>query len=295
MNHSLCSICGLDSGYEQVSDINVGENGIMIICDECKCRASGFEKLQKECEVIKKENVALKLTQADLAARLALLEQNRSSSVAMDYSAFATAFASVLQNILPTILDSRFSEFDHKIDQKLEAVEKNACNMDMLQKNKHCLVVSGLPEKEGSAPDALTTMLNQQLLPNLLVPNRFHIAHSFRMGKPLNDSSLHLIKLVFDSETARDVVKSGVVNLKDNSAFKGVRIRPSLSPAQQDYKKKLEDFCRASFPAGPNGRSPIGFHYEADGAPYLWNFIKRERVPLADLTVRSRIGSELTF
>ncbi len=68
MNHSLCSICGLDSGYEQVSDINVGENGIMIICDECKCRASSFEKLQRECEVLKKENISLKLEQSDQAA-----------------------------------------------------------------------------------------------------------------------------------------------------------------------------------------------------------------------------------
>ncbi len=96
MNHSLCSICGLDSGYEQVSDINVGVNGIMIICDECKCCASGFEKLQKECDVLKKENVSLKLDQADLAARLASLEQSCSSSVSVDYSAFAEAFASVL-------------------------------------------------------------------------------------------------------------------------------------------------------------------------------------------------------
>ncbi len=160
----------------------------------------------------------------------------------------------------------------------------------MLQKNKRCLVVSGLPEKESTA-----LMLNQQLLPNLLVPDRFQVAHSFRMGKLLSDGSPHLIKLVFDSETARDVVKSGAVNLKDNSAFNGVRIWPSLSPAQQDLKKKLEDFCRASFPASPNGQSPVGFCYEADGAPYLWNFVKRKRVPLIDFTVRSRVGSDLTF
>ncbi len=295
MNHSLCSICGLDSGYEQVSDINVGENGIMIICDECKCRAAGFEKLQRECDEIKKENVSLKLDLADHAARLAALEQNCSSTVPIDYTAFASAFASVLQSILPTILDSRFSEFDRKIDQKLEAVVKEMRDSDMLQKNKHCLVVSRLPEKESSTPDALTLMLNQQLLPNLLVPDRFQVAHSFHMGKPLSDGSPRLIKLVFDSEMARDVVKSGAVNLKDNLAFKGVRIRPSLSPAQQDLKKKLEDFRRASFPAGPNGRSPVGFRYEADGAPYLWNFVKREQVPLVDLTIHSRVGSDLTF
>ncbi len=144
-------------------------------------------------------------------------------------------------------------------------------------------------------PDVLTNMLNESFLHELLVSDRFPIVHSFRMGKPLNDGSPCLIKLIFDSEIARDIVKSSTTNLKNSTIFKGVRIRPSLSPMQQDHKKKLEEFHRATYPADINGRSPVGFHYETDGMAYLWNFVKKERAPVADLSAHSRVVSNQPF
>ncbi len=104
-------------------------------------------------------------------------------------SSIADVVARAVANYLPQVLNSKLTNLDCCFDEKLEAFEKKSHDTDMIQKNKHCLVVSGLPEKESSAPNALTTMLNEQLLPNLYVPDRFHVVHSFRMGKPLSDGS----------------------------------------------------------------------------------------------------------
>ncbi len=115
------------------------------------------------------------------------------------------------------------------------------------------------------------------------------------MGKPLSDGTPHLIKLIFDSETACDIVKSGAVNLKNSTVFKGVHVRPSLSPSQQDYKKKLETFRKTNYPSDTHGRSPVSFRYESDGSPYLWNFVNKARVDVSAIFGRPRVNSNQIF
>ncbi len=93
----------------------------------------------------------------------------------------------------------------------------------------------------------------------------------------------------------KNIVKSSASNLKNSTAFKGVRIHPSLSPMQRDKKNKLEEFRRATYPAGIDGRSPVGFRFETDGTAYLWNFLKKERVPVVDLSAYPRAVSNQPF
>ncbi len=291
MANCPCSLCGLDSGYDSpptVEGFSLGEQGLAIICDECKACAVGYKALEAKCVFYETKLAATEKALENLQDKFAALELKVNSGCTINETAIANAVARVLAQLLPI-------HVDQKLDRKFAEFEKRVKESDGIQKNKRCLVVSGFPEKEGSEPDALTAVLNQNLLPVLQVPDRFAVTHSFRMGKPLSDGSPRLVKLIFDTEIARDLVKSSAYNLKDKADFKGIRIRPSLTPAQQTFKKELEEFRIKTYPRSQSGRSPVGFRYEADGSPYLFDFEKKMRVNFSASTGFQRMNSNETF
>ncbi len=294
MDELSCSVCQLTTGlpskdYEGIT--NVGS--LPFICHECSTKATNYNALSTNFSALKKKFF-------EMEQRMATMELTNQKVVELEckLNCEDDRVARIVQMVTDSLnmrFDTKLDNLDHKLDQKLDEFERKSRDADTVQKNKRCLVVSGLPEKEGTVPHVLTTMLNEQFLPALLVQDRFVVVRSYRMGKPLSDGSHRLIKLIFDSETARDIVKSGAVNLKNSTVFKGVCVRPSLSPSQQDYKKKLEAFRKANYPSDSHGRSPVGFRYESDGSPYLWNFVDKARVDVSAIFGCPRGNSNQTF
>ncbi len=51
-----------------------------------------------------------------------------------------------------------------------------------------------------------------------------------------------------------------------------------------EWKKILEHYHWNSFPKDSTGRVPVAVHYESDGSPYLWPFVRRCRINLFSFT-----------
>ncbi len=88
--------------------------------------------------------------------------------------------------------------------------------------------ITGLPESE-SDEDTLA-FVNQSLLPALSVPSKFEVIFFHRLGQIRWDS---LCRLIFASKIARDIVLVHSRNLMGQAQFVNIRLRPSLTPAQQ--------------------------------------------------------------
>ncbi len=292
MDEVLCSVCHQSTGISSEKYEGFDFGPLSVVCPECSAKASKFDAVFADLTDMKRKvsQMELKLAQLDMTNQKVVELERKLTS---DDDRVARIVTLVLDS-MTTRFEAKLDNLDRKLDQKLDDFETKSRDADAHQKNKRCLVVTGMPEREGTVPDALTKLLNESFLPELLVADRFSVVHSYRMGKPRNDGSPRLIKLIFDSEIARDIVKSSASNLKNSTVFKGVRIRPSLSPTQQDKKNKLEEFRRATYPAGIDGRSPVGFRFETDGTAYLWNFLKKERVDV-DLSAPPRAISSQPF
>ncbi len=159
-------------------------------------------------------------------------------------------------------------------------------------RNQHMLVASGLAES-GSDEDVLN-FVNKRLLPVLSISPHLFAVFAHRLGKPRQDGSPRLCKLYFNSVVACDAVLSRSRNFRDkaDSIFAGVRFRPSLTRSQLDRKLILEQYCWNSFSKDSTGRLPVVVHYESDGSPYLWHFLRKCRINLPSSTSTTLVSLE---
>ncbi len=79
--------------------------------------------------------------------------------------------------------------------------------------------------------------------------------------------------------------------LKGLQNFRGVQIRPALTPLQRQLKRPLDDYRWGTFQKDSAGRFPVAVRYFHDGTPYLWHFGRKEKIA-PPLTSRPRTGSD---
>ncbi len=264
---------------------------LCLICDMCRQKASNFDAVQLKLDQTNQKladlRVEMAAQSAEMKGRLSALENKSRSST--DLQEISKVVMETVTHMMPKLLAQI-------VDHKFDCLEKKIEEKETIRKNARCLVVAGLPEEDDESTITLTENLNSNLLPALKVPDRFTVAHSYRMGKKPDDGTPRLCKLVFDSDIARDATKSGVYHLKNIPAFKKVRIRPSLTPSQQTLKKNLEGWRNKQYPDGFKSgmRPPVGIRFEGDGSPYLWNFSTKSRIEISASFSASFSGAQFS-